>query len=251
MRVFLIIWVFLFLPLWGAPIEEPEIVIELTGTPDKTVTDGINIWDKDAKTLTRLLGRKTREEALALITSVSTKDANVRASDGTKYRFVQYGREGGYRKFLFRAQEPQTLVAVATTPQEALTLCERYRVNIGLSETEFLNIYPTQATAVFVGTTGQSLYKVQEAPQPKFFLFKNKQLVRTPEPAEAEKWLKSQKQAAAVPAPKTAPAKTFKALVEGGTVTDQMYLPRVVSPFHPVPVPVTDDTSARQQTASP
>ncbi len=201
------------------------------------------------------MAHKTREEALALITSVSTKDANVRATDGTKYRFVQYGREGGYRKFLFRAKEPQTLVAVAATPQEVLALSIRYQVDIGLSETEFLNIYPTQATAVFSGTNGQTLYEVQHVQQPKFFLFKNKQLVRTLESAKAEKWLESQKQAAAVsgpnPAPASAPTKTYKALVKGGTVTDQMYLPRVVSPFHPVPGPVPDDISTRQRTVSP
>ena len=238
MRNLLILLAFLSLPLCAATAEEPEIVIELTGIPDKPIPDGVNIWDKNAKTLTRLFNGKTREEALRLITSVSTKDVQVPAADGTKYRFVQYGHEGGYRKFLFRAQEPQTFVAVATTPQEVLFMFSRYKVNIGLSEAEFADIYPAQITQVSPIVNGSTLYKLQQGPTDRFFWFENKQLTRILTAEEVEKLRKEQQKAAAAAAantktPKTPPPvpdKPITALLRGGTLSDQMYMPRVIFP---------------------
>ena len=262
MRYLLVILTFLAIPLGTVSAEEPEIVIELTGDSDKKQNDGINIWDKDAKALTRLLKNKTREEALALITSVSTKDANVRATDGTKYRFVQYGREGGYRKFLFRAKEPQTFVAVATSPQESLSLFAQYKVNIGISETEFLALHPEGVTPVPLPTpNGQTLYKLQQAETSQFFLFKNNQLTRLMTPQEADQLQQNQQKSLATAqsnkAPQNTQTKKFKALVSGGTLTDQMYLPRVINPPHeptaipPVPSKLPPGTPLWPQTVNP
>lgn len=233
MRYFLIVIGLLSLPLCAAPADEPEIVIELTGTPDKQMSDGVDIWDKDAKQLTRLFSGKTREKALALITSVSTKDANVLATDGTKYRFVQYGREGGYRKFLFQAKEPQTFVAVATDTQEALSLAKRYQVDIHISETEFLDTYGTQTSSVFLpAPNGQTLYQTEiNQKTPEFFLFEQGRLVRRLSKEQADQLVQTQQETARKQAqtPKTAPPKKpYKALLYGGTVHDQMYMPRVI-----------------------
>ena len=217
--------------------EEPEIVIELTGTPDVGhAPNGLNIWDKNAQELTKQLAGKTREQALYLITSVSTKDANVQAADKTRYRFVQYGREGGYRKLLFRAKEPQTFVACATNTQEALELSTRYQVNLGITESEFLETYAQQASSVFLPSgNGQALYQLNTPGQePRFFLFERNLFLRELNKTQVEELLKPRQQATDK---KTTPAKNQKptvrkALLQGGTVTDQMYMPRVTGgPF--------------------
>lgn len=223
-------------PLAAFGAEEPEIIIELTGAPDKKTDAGIEIWDKTAKSLARLLSGKTREEALVLITSVSTKDVNVRAADGTKYRFVQYGREGNYRKLLFRAKEPQTFVDVATNTQESLALFTRYQTDIQLSETEFLDAYGPQTAAVFLPTpNGQTLYRANiDGKTTQFFLFEQGRLVRLLTKEQTDKLIQTQQETArkqtqakqtAQPPKKPAP---YKALLYGGTLHDQMYMPRVI-----------------------
>lgn len=233
MRYFLLLVGFLSLPLYAAPADEPEIVIELTGTPDKQMSDGVDIWDKDAKQLTRLFSGKTREKALALITSVSTKDANVLAADGTKYRFVQYGREGGYRKFLFQAKEPQTFVAVAANLKDSLSLFTRYQADINISETEFLEEYGPITSSVFLPVpNGQTLYRTEiNKKAPEFFLFEQGRLARRLTKEQTDKLVQTQQETVRKQAqtPKTAPPKKpYKALLYGGTLHDQMYMPRVI-----------------------
>ena len=233
MRYFLLLVGFLSFPLWAAPADEPEIVIELTGTPDKQMSDGVDIWDKDAKQLTRLFSGKTREKALALITSVSTKDANVLAADGTKYRFVQYGHEGSYRKFLFRAKEPQTFVAVAANLKDSLSLFTRYQADINISETEFLEEYGPTTSSVFLPVpNGQTLYRVNsKGGTPQFFLFEQGRLARLLTKEQTDKLVQTQQETVRKQAqtPKTAPPKKpYKALLYGGTLHDQMYMPRVI-----------------------
>ena len=143
---------------WAA--EEPEIVIELSGprTAAKQRSE-INIWDKDAKALEKALRGKTREEALRQITSVSTKDALLKSADGTRYAFVQYGRGDNYRKCLFEGQAPQKFIACAANAEETLRLSTNYKVDMGLSEKDFLATYALDALPVPLPTpNGQTLY---------------------------------------------------------------------------------------------
>lgn len=246
--------------------EEPEIVIELTGAPPSAAAaDGINVWNKNAKQLEKLLRGKTREEALYQITSVSTKDASVRAADGTRYRLVQYGREGGYRKLLFRAQDPQTFVAAAADTSDSLALFARYRVDIGITETEFLNTYAREAAAVFLPLAdGKSLYQLtlKKTQAPQFFLFEQGVLQRTLSQSEADELVQAQQKTAntqppaaqkpAAPTSKT--PKTYKALLKGGTVKDQMYMPRVINQpgkTFVAPANVTDENPQNTSSAKP
>ena len=219
--------------------QEPEIIIELTGQPDApTAQKGISIWDKDTRQLAKLLRGKTREEALYQITSVSTKDVPLQASDGTRYRFVQYGREGGYRKLLFRGKDPQTFIDGAATPQETLELCIRYQVNIDLSENEFLTTFAKYITPVLLPLdNGQTLYELARPKQEKrFLLFAKGHLLSLLTQQQADQLIQDQqvqkeKQEAAQMKPEPPrPPKPRKALLEGGTLYDQMFMPRVIKP---------------------
>ncbi len=233
MRYILLLAGLFFCPLAALAADEPEIVIELTGTPD-TPPAGLDIWQKNAKALPRLLNGKTREEALVLITSVSTKDTNVQAANGTKYRLVQYIRDNQYRKLLFRAKEPQTFVALATDTAQSLDLFTRYQVDMALSEAEFLEAYSSQTSSVFLPVpNGQTLYRKESEGKVSFFLFEQGWLVRILTQEEADQLVKHAQEARQQPA-STAPAPTKpsrpvrKALLSGGTLHDQMYMPRVI-----------------------
>lgn len=220
---------------------EPEIIIELTGEPTSTSSkEEIFLWDKNDTQLAKLLSGKTREDALRLITSVSAKDSLMLGNDGTRYRFVQYGREGGYYKLLFLAKEPQLFIACATTTQQTLDLAARFQVSLDLTEEEFLETYSKESSAVFLPLdNGLSLYELA-LPQktPQFFLFEKKILKQILNKTEADQLVKKQKDAltaqqkkASQPAvSKPAPAKPYKALLIGGTLEDQLYMPRVVTP---------------------
>ena len=51
--------------------QEPEIIIELTGSPEQTTApQDIAVWENDSSQLAKQLRGKTREQALYLITSV-------------------------------------------------------------------------------------------------------------------------------------------------------------------------------------
>ena len=242
MRYFIITTLlFACLPLWA---DEPEIVIELTGKPSvSSAKDEIEIWDKNSRQLARLLKGKTREQALYQITSVSTQDVNIWATNGARYRFVQYGKGNNYRKLLFRAKEPQTFVACAANTQESLDMTFEYKVDIGLTETEFLETYAKEAAAVYLpANNGHTLYQVTLPKQePKFIHFLNGKPVEQMTKAQADQFVKEEQQRVRQ-AEKQARQKareqeakkrrnaTRTALLEGGTLHDRMYMPRVIQP---------------------
>ncbi len=240
------------------PTQEPEIVIELTGQPDSPVSakDDIAVWEKDTAQLTKLLRGKTREEALYKITSVSSKDVSIQAADGTRYRFVQYGREGGYRKLLFLAKDPQLFIACASTTKETIDLTAQYQVGLGLTETEFLENYPYEASAIFLPINNdQTLYKLNlRGKTPLFLLFEQHNLTRVLTPNEANRLIHEQnkivetrkKAAQATPQKTRPPLSSYKAIVEGGTLHDQLYMPRVVTP---APVSPAQTQDAQPSTA--
>ena len=234
MRYGLILAGIFALPLYGVCAEEPEIVIELTGSPSAApAKDEINIWDKTTPQLEKILHGLTREEALRRITNVSTRDTLVESSDGKRYAFVQYGRDRNYRKCLFRRKDPQTFVACAANTQESLALAQTYHVDIGITEEEFLRTYQRETAAVFLPIpNGQSLYQIKEQGKPtRFFLFTNKQFTNELSALQARQLVQTQQQTLNAQQKAKAPKKpkTFKALIDGGTLTDQMYMPRVIN----------------------
>lgn len=234
------------LPL-GATQPAPEIVIELTGTPAKqTAGTDLDIWNKDSAQLVKLLRGKTREEVLYQATTVSSKDKILRAPDGLRYAFVQYGGPGHYRKFLFQAKDPQTFIAAATNVQEAIALSERYQVNIGITQKEFLATYQKKpGFSTHTLSNGQILYQYPADKKTYAFLFENGQLVRIVPPGEIAKLLQPAPTPSQRPAPAEEPLSTapYTALLEGGTITDQMYMPRVINP-RPVPTPTPSNIPA-------
>lgn len=227
---------------------EPEIVIELTGESNPAaVKDEISVWTNDCTQLTKLLRGKTRERALYLITSVSSQDRIIQSSDGTRFRFVQYGQGNDSRRFLFLAKDPQLFVACAANAEETLSLISQYRAPLGLSVEELLAFEP-QATSVPLPLPDgkQALYKVEiKDKEPLFLLFKAQVLHQVLTPTEADWLLRQQKEALDAQTKKPEPPppakkKVFRALVEGGTLHDQMFMPHVVKPPHvPVPGPAT------------
>ncbi len=239
MRYWGILLLITAMPLWAH--EEPEIVIELTGTPDKTtVADGLNIWNKNTQQLKKLLHGKTREEVLYQVSSVSSKDHIVKAEDDTRYAFVQYGITPGMRRLLFRAKDPQTLITCATTAPEALEMVLRYRIDVGLTLTELTAAYTTRLTPVELPSgTKETLYKLTRKNKlPVFLLFNQDKLTRTLNQEQADHFIRQAKEAAEQAAKKAAeeararaaknnPPPVRKLLIDGGTVEDQMYLPRV------------------------
>ena len=224
--------------------DEPEIVIELTGEPAKTsIKNGIEIWDKNCRQLSKLLSGKTREYALYQITNVSTKDNNIWAADGARYRFVQYGKDGNYRKFLFRAKEPQTFVACAANTKESLDMTFEYQVDIGLTETEFLDAYALQASSVYLpAASGQTLYQIStKNKKPQFIRFVQGKPVARLDQTQANQFIQDEKQrlrqraqdqqkAREQEAQKRRRESRRVALLEGGTLYDRMYMPRVIKP---------------------
>lgn len=186
----------------------------------------INVWDTPAKRLGKLLRGQTREDALYQITSVSSQDKTVEAADGTRYALVQYGRGEDMRHLLFQAEEPQTFIACAVTPEQTRTLIEKYQIHLGFNEKEFLALF--EQPAPFYTSANRTIYRVGN---PGFFLlFEYGQPTRTLTQPQAEEFIKKQ-QAAATPKPAAVPTKKptrWKALVNGGTTYEQIYLPHVV-----------------------
>lgn len=246
--------------------EEPEIVIEMQGTkvvPVKTVS----IWNKNALALTRLFRGKDRTHVLYSVENVSTKDDILRAKSGKEYAFVRYGSDDGdYRKFLFKAEEPQTFVACAANLKDVLAVNFKYGVNMGVSLKDFLRVYgqTAQASTLEDKTLGKTLavYKQtysdinHKTAAPYYFVFDGDELIST-FPSEkdynafaqqvktAGEKLQTQNQqlqekSAQQRKPSTTPKarrQPVKALAYGGTVEDQMYMPRVTNPKFPPPTP--------------
>lgn len=245
--------------------EEPEIVIEMHGTqtaPVKTVS----IWNKNARQLTRLFRGKDRTHVLYAVENVSTKDDILRSESGKEYAFVRYGADDGdYRKFLFKAEDPQTFVACAANLQDTLAVNLKYGVNMGVSLKDFLHTYShtAQASALADETAGKtySAYKQiysdinHKTPAPYYFIFDADRLVRilvgdkafedyaktlenANQNARKQKELAQEKAALnRKQQQERAKKQPIKALAYGGTVEDQMYMPRVNNPKFPPPTP--------------
>ncbi|MDD6152355.1 MAG: hypothetical protein PUC11_00175 [Elusimicrobia bacterium] len=246
--------------------EDPEIVIEMHGAqtaPVKTVS----IWDKNALQLTRLFRGKDRTHVLYSVENVSTKDDILRSSNGKEYAFVRYGtNDGDYRKFLFKAEDPQTFVACAANLKDVLSVNLKYGINMGVSLKDFLRTYgqTAQSSALEDETAGKTLavYKQtysdvnHKTPAPYYFIFDGDELTQTlagekayadyaKKLKEANEKLRAQNKQAqdkAVQLEKqkrnqAARRKPIKALAYGGTAEDQMYMPRVNNPKFPPPTP--------------
>lgn len=240
---------------------EADIIIEMQGTPDNP-PDGIAVWEKTSQQLNRLLRGKTREEALYLITSESSYDDIVPAVNGKKYALVRYGSEdGSYRKLLFHAQDPQLFITSAANASEVLDIQKKYGLNAGLHLKSFLKSYETKGTLTNLldekkGKT-YPVYRVDfsnsstQTPDVRYFLFEeemlsrtfmsesdffefmnilskqNKEIVQTRKQQQKEKLAQEEKKRKESLQKKNRPAR--KALVSGGTVEDQMYMPRAVN----------------------
>ncbi len=203
---------------------------QFPGVAKSTVRE-INIWKTPPQRLTRLLQGKTREEALYQITSVSSQDKILQAADGTRYALVQYGHGEEAKRLLFHADEPQTFVTYAATPQQTRALIEKYQIHLDLSEKDFLALF--EHPTPFYTSANQTVYPVGKSSF--FLLFEAGQPVRFLTQQEAETFIKTQQQSAPkpTPAPATKNAKKptrWKALVSGGSTYEQIYLPRIVPP---------------------
>ncbi len=260
--------VWLASPAAAAPYyqEEPEIVIEMHGeqtVPVKTVS----LWDKNARQLTRLLRGKDRTFVLYSVENVSTKDDILRAANGKEYAFVRYGTDDGdYRKFLFKAEDPQTFVACAANLKDVLAVNLKYGVNMGVSLKDFLHTYgqTAQSSALTDEAAGKTytVYKQtysdvnHKTPAPYYFVFDGDELTQTltgekayadytKKLTEANEKLRAQNKQAQDKAAQlekqkqsqAARRQPIKALAYGGTVEDQMYMPRVNNPKFPPPTP--------------
>lgn len=245
--------------------EEPEIVIEMHGAQNAPVKT-VSIWDKNARQLTRLFRGKDRTHVLYAVENVSTKDDILRSDSGTEYAFVRYGTDDGdYRKFLFKAESPQTFVACAATLQDSLAVNLKYGVNVGVHLQDFLRVYgQTAKSAALADEAAGKTYTVykqtysdvnHKTPAPYYFVFDGSELTRTfagdkafeeyatglqnaAGSAREQDAAAQKKPAAANPKNRQSGArKPRKALVYGGTVEDQMYMPRVKNPKTPPPQP--------------
>lgn len=246
--------------------EEPEIVIEMRGEQTAPVA-AVSIWDKNALQLTRLFRGKDRSHVLYSVENVSTKDDILRSDNAKEYAFVRYGtNDGDYRKFLFKAEDPQTFVACAANLKDVLAVNLKYGVNMGVSLKDFLRVYggTAQASALEDETAGKTLsvYKQtysdvnHKTPAPYYFVFDGDELTQTlagekayadyaKKLKEANEKLRAQNKQAQDKAAQlekqkrnqAARRKPIKALAYGGTAEDQMYMPRVNNPKFPPPTP--------------
>lgn len=249
--------------------EEPEIIIEMHGEKAAAVK-AVSIWNKNARQLTRLFRGKDRTHVLYAVENVSTKDDILRSESGKEYAFVRYGTDDGdYRKFLFKAEAPQTFVACAANLQDVLAVNLKYGVDMGVSLKDFLRVYGSTAEASSLedlsAAKTYAVYKQtysdvnHKTPAPYYFVFDGNTLVRTlagsrayndyvknmqdanetarKQNALAQEKAALEKQKREQAAQARAKRKPIKALAYGGTVEDQMYMPRVNNPKFPPPQP--------------
>lgn len=234
---------------------QDEIVIEMHGEPS-VLPDAPTLWDRDARQLTRKLRGKTREQVLYSVPFVSDKDRIIRAASG-EYALVEYYSGGNFRKFLFKAESPQTFVAAAATAADVLAVNKKYGINIGLSRSEFEKFYAQQAQQQTDEALPENaaLYKLSytdvNTPQARdrWFLFERNGLTRTFETHEAKELYlqtlraKRADRATAQPVPRPAQHRPVrKALISGGTEWDKANLPRVLNPKPLLPTPILNPT---------
>ena len=243
------------LPGFAAGAQE-EIVIEMTGRPDKKTPEQ-NIWDKDAVKLTKLFRKKNKEEVLKTVDSIAAREKIITAKDGTSYVLIQYGEETkDYRKFLFREKAPQPFVTCAAGAKDAVAIFQRYGLNIGLRKGDFLQAFSALKfpTELISGTKSFTVYEVVPeqlpipAKEPLFVVFEQSRLVELFN--SAADFNAYQKTLPPPPPPEIkpeTPAKTvqkpqnkiiYKGLLSGGTLHDRMYMPRIISgPLKPTSQP--------------
>lgn len=248
---------FLALGATAQAAPEPEIVIEMHGERSSP-RQGISVWNKNARQLTRLFRGKDKTYVLYQVENVSSADRIIRAQNGKRYAYVRYGSDDGdYRKFLFKAQDPQTFVACAADIADVLAVNLKYGVNLGISRRDFLRTYESRATLTNLldkaTNKTYSVYRLEytdvnhPTPVPTYFVFEGDSLKDilsgekafteyTTKLSQANKALAKQEketQTAREQARQQARQKqqrpTRKALVSGGTVTDQAYMPRAVN----------------------
>lgn len=241
--------------------DDAEIVIEMHGE-QTAPRSSVSIWDKNGRQLTRAFRGKDRTYVLYQVENVSSRDDILRSEDGKEYAYVRYGRDDGdYRKFLFKAESPQTFLACAADAADVLAVNKKYKVNMGLNRADFLRRYEQDAVLTNLadnasGKTYQA-YKVNysdvnnKKPSPHYFVFEEDALVQTYAGDDAfydfvnqlsdnNKNLTARQQAAAKArqeqlqkerqaAQQRASRPVRKALVSGGTATDQAYMPRAVN----------------------
>ena len=178
---------------------------------------------------------------------VSDRDGIIRSTK-KEYALVEYFNDNQFRKFLFKAETPQTFVAVAATAADVLAINKKYNLNIGLNLADFTSFYGPRAKEIDepalpeYAVLYQLSYKDVNTPKSQLIwvLFENKKLSKTFYTRdEKDAYLKtlyqpiSQTQAPAEQAAKSTknkPTAPRKALVWGGTASDQAYMPKVVSP---------------------
>lgn len=248
---------FLALGATAQAAPEPEIVIEMHGE-SSSPRQGISVWNKNARQLTRLFRGKDKTYVLYQVENVSSADRIIRAKNGKRYAYVRYGSDDGdYRKFLFKAQDPQTFVACAADIADVLSVNLKYGVNLGVSRSDFLRTYESRATLTNLldkaTNKTYSVYRLEytdvnhPTPVPTYFVFEGDSLKDilsgekafteyTTKLSQANKALAKQEketQTAREQAGQQARQKkqrpTRKALVSGGTATDQAYMPRAVN----------------------
>lgn len=255
-----VIAVFLSFLALGATAQaapEPEIVIEMHGE-SFSPRQGISVWNKNARQLTRLFRGKDKTYVLYQVENVSSADRIIRAKNGKRYAYVRYGSDDGdYRKFLFKAQDPQTFVACAADIADVLAVNLKYGVNLGVSRSDFLRTYESRATLTNLldkaTNKTYSVYRLEytdanhPTPVPTYFVFEGASLKDTLSGEKAfteyttklsqankalakqEKEAQTAREQAGQQARQKQQRPTRKALVSGGTATDQAYMPRAVN----------------------
>lgn len=248
---------FLTLGATAQAAPEPEIVIEMHGE-SSLPRQGISVWNKNARQLTRLFRGKDKTYVLYQVENVSSADRIIRAQNGKRYAYVRYGSDDGdYRKFLFKVQDPQTFVACAADIADVLAVNLKYGVNLGVSRSDFLRTYESRATLTNLldkaTNKTYSVYRLEytdvnhPTPVPTYFVFEGDSLKDTLSGEKAfteytaklsqankalakqEKEVQTAREQAGQQARQKQQRPTRKALVSGGTVTDQAYMPRAVN----------------------
>ena len=259
-KIFLGCTLLLCASLWAASISEPEIIIEINGAPREEYPS-ISVWNKNEKQLSRLFKGKDRIYVLYSIDTVSTTDETIHAQDGTLFYHVRYGQEDSqYRRFLF--DEKERFLAVADNLKTVLALNQKYHLNMDVSERDFTNNFGKQAIlsnlADLENNTDYQVYQLGTV----FYVFHQGKLVNTytdeksfnnyinelssrnKKAKQIQEEQKKAQQETARKAQQTTPQKKVrKALVWGGTVEDQMYMPRALNAT-PLPPLVPSTTTA-------
>ena len=237
--------------------EADEIVIEMHGESTAPKA-GVSVWSKNARQLTRLFRGKDKTYVLYQVENVSSADKILRAQNGKRYAYVRYGSDDGdYRKFLFNDRDPQTFVACAANVADVLAVNKKYGVNLGVSQQDFLRTYENKTTLTNLldkaANKTYPIYRLEytdvnhKTPIPTYFVFDegylkdtlsgedaftayannlskaNKDLTKQAKDAQAQRE-QTEKQARQK---QNRPVR--KALVSGGTATDQAYMPRAVN----------------------